>query len=69
MITYVSYTFKVLREIQERMEFLDEMQSLGPSYVRKYEATIKSEIADKANELDALKRADEPQADEEEEED
>lgn len=36
------------------MEFLEEMQSLGQHYVRKYEATIKAEIADKANQLERL---------------
>ena len=47
--------FSVSREIDERMEFLEEMQGLGHHYVRKYEATIKAEIADKANQLEKLK--------------
>lgn len=43
------------REIDERMEFLEEMQNLGPRYVRKYQAKIKAEIADKVHQLEMLR--------------
>jgi hypothetical protein len=44
-----------MKEIDERMEFLDEMQSLGSHYIRKYEGTVQTEIALKAHELEQLK--------------
>ena len=45
----------VMREIEERNEFLVEMQSLGT--IRQYEALIQPEIADKPNELERLQKA------------
>jgi len=47
-------TISVTREIDERLEFLEEMQSLGRNYVRKYQSNIKAEIADKAHQLEML---------------
>ena len=44
----------VMREIEERNEFLVEMQSLGT--IRQYEALIQAEIADKTNELERLQK-------------
>lgn len=47
-------TISVTREIDERLEFLEEMQSLGHHYVRKYQTNIKAEIAEKAHQLEML---------------
>ena len=47
-------TISVTREIDERLEFLEEMQSLGRNYVRKYQSNIKAEIAEKAHQLEML---------------
>ena len=40
------------------MEFLEEMQSLGRHYVRKYQSNIKAEIAEKAHQLEMLQLED-----------
>ncbi len=49
-----------MREIEERKEFLDEMQRLGTSHVRKYEALINLEIANKTDELERIRYAQQP---------
>lgn len=43
------------REIDERKEFLEEMQSLGSNIGRQYEGLIRSEIAQKTDELERLR--------------
>ena len=53
----------VVREIDERVKFLEEMHSFGGNYSRKYEAQVRGEIADKARELEKLKRDLEPSYD------
>ena len=45
----------VKREIDERKEFLEEMQSLGSNIGRQYEGLIRSEIAQKTDELERLR--------------
>ena len=57
----LSHLFNVvMREIEERKEFLDEMQRLGTSHVRKYEALINLEIANKTDELERIRYAQQP---------
>ena len=50
---FVNITVK--REIDERKEFLEEMQSLGSNIGRQYEGLIRSEIAQKTEELERLR--------------
>ena len=52
-IYFVNITVK--REIDERKEFLEEMQSLGSNIGRQYEGLIRSEIAQKTEELERLR--------------
>ena len=47
--------FSVVREIEERRDFLDEMQKLGASNFRQYEGMVRNEIAQKTDELERLK--------------
>ena len=49
------YFVPVKREIDERKEFLEEMQSLGSNIGRQYEGLIRSEIASKTEELERLR--------------
>jgi len=43
------------REIEERREFLDEMQKLGAPNFRQYEALVRNEITVKTDELERLR--------------
>ena len=45
----------VVREIDERREFLEEMQKLGAPNFRQYEAMVRNEIAQKTDELERLR--------------
>ena len=47
--------FSVVREIDERREFLDEMQKLGAPNFRQYEALVRNEITVKTHELERLR--------------
>lgn len=47
--------FSVVREIDERREFLDEMQKLGAPNFRQYEALVRNEITIKTDELERLR--------------
>jgi len=45
----------VVREIEERREFLDEMQKLGAPNFRQYEALVRNEITVKTDELERVR--------------
>lgn len=45
-----------MREIEERREFLEEMQQLGTSQYKECLALVKAEIADKTDELERLRQ-------------
>ena len=47
----------VVREIEERREFLDEMQKLGAPNFRQYEALVRNEITVKTDELERVRHS------------
>lgn len=57
----------VMREIEERREFLDEMRQLGTSHFVQVEALVRAEIANKTDELERLRIHQQPSDDYEDE--